>query len=173
MCIRDSINAMSYWTWLAQPNLWGEQKLKDYIGKLAAQKPVRERYGAMVSHIVSGEYPISTGLISGNVEVARRKGQPIESIKVTPIRDAAYGLVIPKNVQHPNAAILLALANVTPEGQAIHDKFAATTAAWVPGTAAAQFASQNKIVSPDLDFLSKQGPRLQTELEDIMRAGGK
>jgi iron(III) transport system substrate-binding protein len=143
------IDTMSNWTWLAQPDLWGEQKLKDYIRKLAAQKPVRERYGGMLSRLVSGEYPISTGIVSGNIEVAQRKGQPIDVIKVTPIRNAAYGLAIPKNAQHANAALLVALANVTTEGQSVHDKFSATTAAWVPGTPAAKFIAENKTVSPD------------------------
>ena len=165
------IDTLSAWTWLAQPDLWGEPKLTDYIRKLAAQKPVRDRYAGMLARLVSGEYPVSTSLLNGTISLAQRKGQPVEMIKVTPTRDSAYGLAIPKNAQHPNAALLLALTNVTPEGQAIHDKFAATTAAWVPGTPAAKFRAENKTVTPDLDFISKQGPRIEKELEAIMRAG--
>ena len=169
----SSINTMTNWAWLAQEGLWGEEKLKDYVRRLATQTGVRERYAGMLSRLVSGEYPISSGLTSASVIAAQREGQPIEMILAEPMRNGRYGSAVAKNARHPNAAILVALATVSPEAQQLRDKVSASTAAWLPGTPAAKFASEHKTVPIDLDFLLNRQDRIVEELEAIMRGAGR
>lgn len=169
----STINTMSNWAWLAQDGLWGEDKLKDYIRRLAAQTGVRDRYAGMQTRLSSGEYPVSSGLLTSGIVAAQREGQPVEVVFAEPMRNGRYGSLVPKNARHPNAAILVTLATVTTEAQQLRDKVSGATAAWVPGTPAAKFASEHKTVPVDLDFLLNRQDRIVDELEAIMRAAGK
>jgi iron(III) transport system substrate-binding protein len=166
------INTMSNWVWLAQPNAWGEQKLYDYMKKLAAQDPVQDRYEGMLSRVVSGEYPVSSGIDMDIVNAAKLKGQPVESITSGLIRSGRYGDVVPKNARHPYAATLVALAMVTPEGQAIKQKVQTASASWVPGTASAKFAAEHTTIPQDVDFQTKNSDRITKQLDQIMKARG-
>jgi hypothetical protein len=126
----------------------------------------------MLARLLSGESPISSGLPSGAVWSAERQGQPIDEIPASPIRDSRVGAVVPRNAQHPNAAILLALAEVTPEGQAILDKAGSQTAAWIADTASARFAEENDTATVDLNFLLDHGDEVLSELQAIARGSG-
>ena len=163
------INTLSNWVWLAQPNAWGEQKLYDYMKQLALQKPVQDRYEGMLSRLVSGEYPVSSGIDQDIVRTAQQKGQPAESITSGINRSGRYGEVISKTAQHPYAAALVALALVTPEGQAIKQKVQTASASWVPGTASAKFAAEHATIPQDIDFFEKNSDRITKQLDQIMR----
>jgi iron(III) transport system substrate-binding protein len=166
------INTMSNWVWLAQPNAWGEQKLLDYMKKLAQQNPVQDRYDGMLSRLVSGEYPISSGIDQDIVNAAKQKGQPVESITSDVNRSGRYGEVVTANAKHPSAATLIALALVTPEGQEIKDKVQTASASWIPGTRSYKFAQEHTTIPQDVDFLEKNSARIVKELDQIMRSGG-
>lgn len=161
----------SIWTWLAQPDLWGEARLKDYMRKFAAQKPVLDADAGMLSRLLSGEYPVSSGMDFSRIAISVRKGDPVAFIAAPPTRNGAYGEVIPKNAVHPNAATLVSLALITPDGQAIKEKVTAVSAAWLPGTSAAKFTAEHPTVLPDIKFLAENGDRLNKEIEQILRSG--
>ncbi len=124
----------------------------------------------MQARLTAGEYPLSAGITAATVTVAQRKGAPLEYAKVEIMRAGAYGSAVPKNAPHPNAGILLALALLDPEAQAVRDQLSGATLGWVEGTYANKFMKENKVVRPDVAFIEKNSERISAELSDIMRA---
>ncbi len=165
----STIDAQSNWVWLAQPDLWGEARLKEFMKGLKKQNPFIGRYDEMQARLTSGEYPLSAGITASTVTVAQRKGAPLEYAKVTPMRVGAYGSAVPKNAPHPNAAILLALATLLPEAQAVRDQMSGGSLGWVEGTYANKFIKENKVAKVDVAFGQKNSERLAAEISDIMR----
>jgi len=162
-------NTTTLWTWLAQPGQWGEAKLKDYLTKLAVNMGERGTYTDRYGRMVSGEYPIATTLPTNFVWQGQARKEPVDTNPSPPIRDGQYGDLIPTNVQHPNAAILLALAMVTPEGQAIRLKESNEDAGWLQGTTSAKFKAGHPTVPVDIDWQAANQGTLAKTLDAILR----
>ncbi len=83
--------------------------------------------GGDVDRIVTGEFAMLAMICSDNgVYQLQDKGAPIEIAFIPETTDISHGyLVIPQpdTINHPNAAILYAIFNLTPEGQALHRKY--------------------------------------------------
>ena len=93
---------------------------KDYLEKLAAQKPVFGRdYALMARRVAQGEFPVYIPYILS--DYSNIKGLPVKF--VVPQEGVAYGsysAAIMRNAPHPNAARLLADFYLSDEAQTIY-----------------------------------------------------
>lgn len=106
------------------PVVWGEEKAIGFYRKLAAQKPIlvpRARVG--LERLIAGEAPLAS-MNLGPFQQAKAEGAPVEWDPVGPAKVSVYGLFIPKNSPHPNAARLWISWLLSPEGQQVHEKSA-------------------------------------------------
>ena len=95
---------------------------KEFLEKLAAQKPILGRdYAIMARRVAQGEFPIYIPYILS--DYSNIKGLPVKFI--VPEEGAAYGsysAAIMRNAPHPNAARLLADFYLSDEAQTIYAK---------------------------------------------------
>ena len=103
------------------PIIWGEEKAIAYFHKLAAQKPILvPRARVALERVIAGEAPLAS-MNLGPFQQAKADGAPVEWAPVGPAKVSVYGLFIPKNAPHPNAARLWISWLMSPEGQRIHE----------------------------------------------------
>ncbi len=97
---------------------WGEQKMADYVAKLAAQKPIFTKGGTpTLQQLAAGEAPLAIGVYAYKVMwYARDKKAPVDFIDTTSPMGASHFVTFGiKGAKHPNAAKLFAGWLVTPE----------------------------------------------------------
>ncbi len=144
--------------WLGQSDAMGPDKMLALAKALGQQDLFRGRYGDQLDRITSGEYTISTGIITSNYIEAKNKGAPIAMADMEYVRLNHYGTIVPVNVQHPNASVLVSLALATPQGQKLHDQFGHSTAVWATGAVASDFPAsmlKGKVVIDDVAWLAE------------------
>jgi ABC-type Fe3+ transport system substrate-binding protein len=104
---------------------WGEDKARAYFEKLAQQKIINFASGAartLVDRVLAGEYPIALAIYAHHPLISKAKGAPVDSQLLDPVASAAGGMVVPKNLPHPYAAMLLVDFLLSKEGQEIMAK---------------------------------------------------
>lgn len=156
------------WLNMAQPKAWGEAKTKEFLVKLAKQDPVLGRFPEVHAKVVSGEVPLAALDISNNVDQSKALGAPVAQAIIEPMIVSVYLVFVPQMARHPNAAMLLAAALLTPEGQRILGDGWGASSLFKPGTPAARFAEGKELALPDVDFEKDRGLALQKEWERII-----
>ncbi|MBI4322509.1 MAG: extracellular solute-binding protein [Chloroflexi bacterium] len=101
---------------------WGEAKARDYMQRLAEQKPVRSESGTVTKNkLLSGEIALGVQAFSSVLEEVQ-KGAPVGVAPLSPSQATSSGLFVPKGIAHPNGARLFVSWLLSPEGaQVLHD----------------------------------------------------
>ncbi len=101
---------------------WGEDKAMAYLQRLAKQDIINFGAGnprTLVDRVIAGEYPIALQIFAHHPLISAGKGAPVNSQLLPPVASAAATVVIPKDVRHPNAALLLMDFLLSHDGQQI------------------------------------------------------
>ena len=101
---------------------WGEDKAMDYFKKLAQQKLINFGSGTartLVDRVLAGEYPMALAIYAHHPLISKAKGAPVDTLLLDPVASAAGGMVVPKNLRHPYATMLLVDFLLSKEGQGI------------------------------------------------------
>lgn len=101
---------------------WGDAKAIAYLQRLRTQNIVNFGAGnprTLVDRVIAGEYPIALQIFAHHPLISAGKGAPVTSQLMPPVASAAATIVVPKNVRHPNAAMLLMDFLLSNEGQKI------------------------------------------------------
>ena len=128
------IHSTHLWARLAA-GPWGEEKTTAFVRKLAAQKPTIGQPGDMYSRLQLGEVLVAAAIQDSQIHRAKKAGAPIDHAHdVQPVISPAYHAGVPKGAAHPNMGHLFAFFLTSLEAQAIWEKYAGQTSAFVPGT---------------------------------------
>lgn len=99
---------------------WGEEKTKDYIKRLVANRPiVVNSPTATAEALAAGQGAIAIGAYAARISLYRDGGAPVDWARVGPIPAQEVVSVPIKGGPHPNAARLYAAFWSTPEAQNI------------------------------------------------------
>jgi ABC-type Fe3+ transport system substrate-binding protein len=120
--------------------VWGENKATEYVKALAAQQPILGPLGTIYSRLQLGEVLIAITLTDSFVHQAKVAGAPIVHAQdVSPVISPAYNVGVLKGARHPNAGHLFSGFLVSPQAQAILERFGGHTSAFIPGTPAYKY----------------------------------
>lgn len=146
--------------------IWGENKATEYVKALAAQQPILGPLGTIYSRLQLGEVQIAITLTDSFVHQAKVAGAPIvHAEEVSPVISPAYNVGVLRGARHPNAGHLFSAFLISPQAQAILEKFGGHTSALVPGTPAYKY-----IQGKDVIFMKQE----QAEMVDhLTRVYGK
>jgi iron(III) transport system substrate-binding protein len=101
---------------------WGEDRAMEYFKKLAGQKIVNFGSGSartLLDRVIAGEYPMALNMFAHFPEVSAAKGAPVQAKLLDPVASTASTISVPKNIRHPNAAMLLIDYILSKEGQGV------------------------------------------------------
>jgi iron(III) transport system substrate-binding protein len=150
---------------------WGEERVLDYLRKLAANKPIfRRGQTESIELLAAGEYPMIAGTYRSSMALVIQKGAPINMIffDVIPVNLDKYGMA--KNAPHPNAAKLLLGWLASEEGQEFFDD---VTARGIPlpnyNTEAAKLAKGKKLSFFTGDWVDREAELLGKALKALGR----
>jgi ABC-type Fe3+ transport system substrate-binding protein len=102
--------------------VWGEERVYDYLKKLAANKPkFRRGQSESIELMAAGEITMIAGTYRTSMAVAIRKGAPVAEVYFDVIPVTLTDQSVASNAQNPNAAKLL-LGWLATEGQKILDQ---------------------------------------------------
>jgi len=98
---------------------WGEQKADSYLKRFAAQNVVAFDGSArtLVNRVMEGEYPIAVHIFAHHPLISARDGAPVTTLLMEPVASASGTVLLPKNVRHPYAAMLLIDFILSKDGQ--------------------------------------------------------
>lgn len=156
------------WPNMAQSEVWGEPRTREFLRKISLQNPVLGRFPEIEAKVISGEVPAAVVTNTYSVEHYRAKGAPIAYANVEPVIVFVRLAFVPKNALRPSAATLVASTLLTPEGQTILADGWAASSLFQPNTPAAKFAAGRKLALPNVDFEKEKGLALQKEYERII-----
>jgi len=158
--------------WVSLSDLWGEERTVDFLKRLKAQDPLYVLYPEIQTRLASGEYLLAANQVSPFVEIAKRRGIPLDYVdKVTPVPVLFDMMGIPKKARHPNAAKLLAAFSLTPEGQEVWANFTGRSSLFVAGTPAAKFVQGKKLLFRDMKALVEKPEkfeRMEAKFADVL-----
>lgn len=101
---------------------WGDAKAMTYLQRLRTQNIINFGAGnprTLVDRVIAGEYPIALQVFAHHPLISAAKGAPVTSVLLPPVASAAATIAMPKEVRHPNAAMLLMDFLLSREGQEI------------------------------------------------------
>jgi ABC-type Fe3+ transport system substrate-binding protein len=101
---------------------WGDAKALDYLKRLSQQNLVNFGAGnprTLVDRVIAGEYPIALQVFAHHPLISAAKGAPVTSVLLPPVASAAATVVMPKEIRHPYAAMLLMDFLLSRDGQRI------------------------------------------------------
>jgi ABC-type Fe3+ transport system substrate-binding protein len=164
---------------LASPELWGEQRVRDYLTRLADQVAGLIRCGEN-ERILTGEFELlALDCGSYQADLLQSKGMPIsQSVPTDAPLLFHWFLGVPKHAAHPNAAKLFVDWLLSREGQDIVWETQAADHHLVPGSKVApkieQLQAQGvKFTELNIQFAERadgeQQERLRTEFQGILR----
>jgi iron(III) transport system substrate-binding protein len=99
----------------------GEEKAEAYLQELRKQN-VASIAGAprnVVNKLMEGEYAIALGMFMHHAMISKAQGASVTSVPMEPITAFNGGVVLPKGVKNPHAAMLLIDFMVGEDGQKI------------------------------------------------------
>lgn len=114
-----SLDSTGYAFLMGLERAWGETRAREYLKRLAAQKPIVQRGNtARLQLAVAGEFPL---LITYNymVQGLATKGAPVDWVALEPVVVQINPVMIAAKGRHPNAARLLMDFVLSREGQTI------------------------------------------------------
>jgi iron(III) transport system substrate-binding protein len=101
---------------------WGDERARDYLAKLAAQK-VAGLSGTsargLIDRVIAGEFAMALNIFAHHPLIIHAKGAPSQSILMEPVATTVGTMIIPKGLPHPHAAMLLVDFILSREGQTI------------------------------------------------------
>jgi iron(III) transport system substrate-binding protein len=99
----------------------GEDKGKAYLRELAKQgvAPLRGSAREVLDQVIAGEYPIALQIFNHHAVISKKKGAPVDWIKMEPATGTLSVLSIHQSAPHPNAAKLLVDFIISKEGQEV------------------------------------------------------
>lgn len=101
---------------------WGEQKVLDYLKKLADNKPqYRRGQSESIQLMAAGDIAIIAGSYYHSVKLVKDKGAPIDVVLLDPVPVSMSFMTIAKATPHPNAAKLF-LGWMATEGEKYYDQ---------------------------------------------------
>lgn len=157
------------WAFLSQPNAWGKERTLDYLTKLMKLNPILGRVPEAHQRVVSGETPLAWGGMRERTLFHKQRGAPIDAADdVQPALLWIYSAMVPKGARHPNAAMLVAAAMLTEEGQELQLKYQNATSVFRAGTPAAQFGAKHQYLRPDVDYQLTIKDGLYKEIRTIL-----
>ncbi len=110
-------------TWAGLWPAWGDQKMTDFLNKLAQQKPILKRgTTALAQMLAAGEFQVFVGSTFDSFYKIKMKGAPIDCIvpkPITPVSFEREGILA--KAPNPNAAFLF-LGWMASGGQEVYDK---------------------------------------------------
>jgi iron(III) transport system substrate-binding protein len=100
-------------------------KGEEYIKKLKTQNPVVHNVSgrALLDFVISGEIGVSPTIFRNHVEVAQKAGAPVEWVPMDLVPTNVGSAAIAASPPHPHAALLMADFLLSPEGQALLEKY--------------------------------------------------
>lgn len=156
------------WPNMAQSEIWGEPRTREFLKKISLQNPVLGRFPEIEAKVISGEVPLAVVTNTWSVDHYRAKGAPIAYAAVEPVIVFVRLAFVPKNARRPSAATLVASTLLTPQGQTILADGWAASSLFQPNTPAAKFAAGKKLALPNVEFEKEKGLALQKEYERII-----
>jgi iron(III) transport system substrate-binding protein len=98
---------------------WGEQRAEAYLAKLGKQQliPISESARALVNRVMEGEYPLAIAIFMHHALISAKAGAPVDAVPMDPVPSLSGTVVLPKNVPHPYAAMLLIDFLLSKDGQ--------------------------------------------------------
>lgn len=98
---------------------WGEAKAESYLARLAGQNLVAfgESGRALVNRVMDGEYPLAIAIFMHHALISAKAGAPVDAIPMDPVPSLSGTVVLPKNVPHPHAAMLMIDFLLSQDGQ--------------------------------------------------------
>jgi ABC-type Fe3+ transport system substrate-binding protein len=156
------------WAQLAEPQQWGEERVLNFIKKLAAQEPKLGSIPSLQRMLVSGEMAVAAVYASNYLAMDKKAGAPVAAVSVEPEIVFVDVVFVPKGASNSNAAALLAAWLLNSDGQRFLEEFYSGSSMFKPGTLAAKHAAGRKIALPTLDWQMKNTARLQQEYEKII-----
>ncbi|MEA2903358.1 MAG: iron(III) transport system substrate-binding protein [Alphaproteobacteria bacterium] len=99
----------------------GVEKGRAYLRELAKQNiaPLRGSAREVLDQAIAGEYAIALQIFNHHAVISKKKGAPVDWIKMEPATGTLSVLSVHKNAPHPNAAKLLADFIISKEGQQV------------------------------------------------------
>jgi iron(III) transport system substrate-binding protein len=87
---------------------WGEQKVLDFVGKLAAQKPqIRRGQSDSINLMGAGDFPLIAGTYNHSLQLIKDHGAPVDITFPEPVPITLDLFAVAAKAPHPNAARLL------------------------------------------------------------------
>jgi iron(III) transport system substrate-binding protein len=102
---------------------WGEERVLEYLKKLAAGKPkYRRGQTESIELMAAGDFPMIAGTFRHSILMSVQKGAPVNIalLDVIPVNLDKMGIA--RNCPHPNASKLLLGWLASKEGQSYYDK---------------------------------------------------
>jgi iron(III) transport system substrate-binding protein len=141
---------------------WGEKKTTEYVRGLARQKPFLGRVSDLFTRLVLGEVLVAVMMADNRIYGAQKTGAPVAfAEKVEPTLLLPFNIGAIKGAVHPNTAHLFGAFMVTPEAQAIWEKYRGQTSAFLPGTRSHTFLRGREVL-----LMRAQDPALVERLSD-------
>ena len=97
---------MDMWVVLAQPNVWGKERVLDYVTKLAANQPKVLGWTPALTLVAAGDLHITAESFLFRATASKDKGAAIEFVKANPLVGKGPKSFLSANPPHPNAALL-------------------------------------------------------------------
>ena len=98
---------MKVWCTLALAGGWGVEKTEQFLVRLKEQKPLWVK-GHSEGHalLIAGEFKVMASDYLYHVFSSKKKGAPVEWVRVSPVPVIGGSTLLVKNAPHPNAAWL-------------------------------------------------------------------
>lgn len=119
------LNRNNYMFLAAMLHLYGQEKGKDFLNRLADQEPQVRSGGTLTATLVgAGEFPIGASVNANNVDNVSEKGAPVNWARLDePYYGEPHPVAVMAKAPHPNAARLLAEFAISKEGQQLMSDF--------------------------------------------------
>lgn len=115
-------DVLDMWVALGQPGVWGREKVKDYVTKLAGNQPKVLSWTPALTFVGAGDLHIMAEAFLFRVMANKDKGAPIEYVRVNPVIGKGPRLFFSKNAPHPNAALVWLDWVYSPDGEKAIDE---------------------------------------------------
>ena len=101
----------------ASSTSWASRAASRFSASWRRCKPdLRKGHALLAQLVAAGELPIALTTYSGNAELIKAKGGPIDWVAVEPLVGRPQALAVAKNAPHPHAALLFVDFVLSPEG---------------------------------------------------------
>jgi iron(III) transport system substrate-binding protein len=154
--------------WAQLAEVWGEEKVLDYMRKLGALEPKLANFPEIDRRLIAGEVSVTALHLHHYIQAAKEAKAPTETVNPDPALVFVSVSFVPKGARHANAAALLNAWLLSEDGQAYSEKFYRDSSLFRPGTTAAKLAQSIKYVLPKLEYQMANTLRLQKQYEEII-----